>query len=66
LFTGNEEVGANEIQAATSMIRQLNLNLRAPDAINLAVARRLGASIATFDRGMTQNAGVLGIAVAAA
>jgi len=54
-----------DIQTATAIIRRLDLNIRAPDAINLAIARRLGASIATFDQGMVQNAATLGIAVAA-
>jgi len=64
-FTGNAEAGASDLGAATAIIRRLDLNIRAPDAINLAIARRLGASIATFDRGMAQNARALGIAVAA-
>jgi len=60
-----ENVISFDIQAATMIIRRLDLNIRAPDAINLAIARRLGADIATFDQGMIQNAGALGIAVAA-
>jgi len=35
--------------------------LRAPDAIHLAVADRLGATIATFDRGLAAAAEALGI-----
>jgi len=57
---------AYDIQAATAIIRRLNLNLRAPDAINLAIAMRLHASNATFDRGLVANAHALGIAIAAA
>ncbi len=53
-----------DIQAATATIRRLDLNIRAPDAINLAIAHRIGASIATFDRRMMENARVLGIATA--
>jgi predicted nucleic acid-binding protein len=59
-----EDVVSSDIQAATEIIRRLDLNVRAPDAINLAVARRLGASIATFDRDMARNARALGITVA--
>jgi predicted nucleic acid-binding protein len=55
-----------DIQTATAIIRRLNLNLRAPDAINLAIAMRLNASIATFDHGLIANAHALGVAVAAA
>src|SRR5580658_368116 len=56
-FTVHKEMDAGDLRAAIAMIRRLDLNLRAPDAINLAVARRLGASIATFDQGMARNAG---------
>jgi uncharacterized protein len=64
-FTASEEITPGDVQIAISMIRQLDLNILAPDAINLAIARRLGASIATFDRGMARNAAVPGIAAAA-
>jgi predicted nucleic acid-binding protein len=64
--TDEEDVASSDIKAATAIVRRLDLNIRAPDAINLAVASRLGASIATFDRGMAQNAGILGIPIAAA
>jgi predicted nucleic acid-binding protein len=64
-FANSEDVEPADIRAATLIIRRLNLNIRAPDAINLAIARRLGASIATFDRGMAENARALGITVAA-
>jgi predicted nucleic acid-binding protein len=47
------------------VIRRLDLNLRAPDAINLAIALRLGAALATFDRRMTENARTLGLAISA-
>jgi uncharacterized protein len=56
-------VAGIDVQTATALARRLDLNIRAPDAINLAIAQRLGASIATFDRRMARNAGVLGIAV---
>jgi predicted nucleic acid-binding protein len=64
-FADEEDVVSFDIQAAASIIRRLDLNLRAPDAINLAIARRLGASLVTFDRRMADNARALGIAVAA-
>jgi predicted nucleic acid-binding protein len=54
-----------DIQAAAAIIRRLDLNIRAPDAIHLAIARRIGASIVTFDHRMADNAPALGIAVAA-
>ncbi|MSP03259.1 MAG: VapC toxin family PIN domain ribonuclease [Acetobacteraceae bacterium] len=59
-----ESVDASDIRTATAVVRRLDLNIRAPDAINLAIARRIGSSIATYDRGMAANARILGIAVA--
>ena len=52
-----------DVQTAQGFIRRLDLNVRAPDAINLAIASRLGAPIATFDRGMAACATTLGIAL---
>jgi uncharacterized protein len=65
-FADEEDTVSSDILAATTIIRRLDLNLRAPDAINLAIALRLAASFATFDRRMAQNAQALGITVAAA
>jgi predicted nucleic acid-binding protein len=65
-FTDDEDTIPSDLLAATTMIRRLDLNLRAPDAINLAIALRLTASVATFDRRMARNAQALGIAVAGA
>lgn len=65
-FTDEEDVVSADIQAATAIIRRLDLNIRAPDAINLAIALRLDTSIATFDGRMAENARALGLAVAAA
>jgi predicted nucleic acid-binding protein len=59
------EVTSADIRTATTVIRRLDLNLRAPDAINLAIALRLGAALATFDRRMTENARTLGLAISA-
>jgi predicted nucleic acid-binding protein len=64
-FTDEEDAVSSDIQAATAFIRRLDLNLRAPDAINLAIALRPGASLVTFDRRMAENANVLGIPVVA-
>lgn len=61
--TKTEDVTGPDILAATTIIRRLDLNLRAPDAINLAIALRLEASLATFDRRLAENARALGIAV---
>jgi len=55
-----------DIATATGWLRRQDLTLRAPDAINLAIATRLGATIVTFDAGMAAAAHRLGVPVAAA
>jgi predicted nucleic acid-binding protein len=54
----------DDIRLADTIIRRLDLNIRAPDAINLAIAMRLDAAVATFDSRMAENARTLGVAVA--
>jgi uncharacterized protein len=56
---------ASDIASAASFIRRLDLNLRAPDAINIAIADRIGAALATFDDRMAAAARALEVAVAA-
>ncbi len=60
------ETTPGDIAAATGFIRRLDLTLRAPDAINIAIAQRLGIALATFDTGMAACASKLGVAVAPA
>ncbi|HEY4114778.1 MAG TPA: type II toxin-antitoxin system VapC family toxin [Rhizomicrobium sp.] len=50
-----------DIEVAEGWLRRLDLTLRAPDAINLAVAKRLGATLATFDNKMASCATTLGL-----
>ncbi|HEX3411129.1 MAG TPA: PIN domain-containing protein [Stellaceae bacterium] len=45
--------------------RRLDLGLRAPDALHLAIARRLDATLVTRDRCLATAAGEMGIAVEA-
>ena len=60
------ETAPGDIAMAAGFIRRLDLTLRAPDAINIAIARRLGIALATFDKGMASCAATLGVAVAPA
>jgi predicted nucleic acid-binding protein len=60
------EASTADIAAATSVLRRLDLNLRTPDAINIAIADRLGATVATFDERMATAARALGVQVAPA
>jgi predicted nucleic acid-binding protein len=55
-----------DIAAANTYLRRLDLPLRTPDAINIAIAERAGCTLLTFDRKMADNAMTLGIPVAAA
>jgi uncharacterized protein len=65
-FTEEEDVVSRDIQAATVIIRRLDINLRAPDAINVAIALRVGASLVTFDHRMADSARTLGLTIHAA
>jgi len=58
------ETVAADIAAAAEFIRRLDLNLRTPDAVNIAVAQRAGAILATFDTRMAESEAALGVAVA--
>lgn len=58
------EISAADIALATSFLRRLDLPLRTPDAIHIAVARRTGATVVSFDRRMVRNARALGLDVA--
>jgi len=58
------EVTAADIAVATTFLRRLDLTLRTPDAIHIAIAQRIGATLVTFDQRMTESARALGMAVA--
>ena len=55
------ELAAADVGVATQYLRRLDLTLRTADAINIAIAQRLGAELATFDRKMIESAAVLGV-----
>ncbi len=55
-----------DMTAATAILRRLDLTIRTGDALNIAIAIRLDASLATFDEKMAWNARALGATVAAA
>jgi predicted nucleic acid-binding protein len=54
-----------DVGAAATFIRRLDLPLRAPDAIHIAIAQRLGADMFTFDKRMAAAARALGTKVIA-
>jgi hypothetical protein len=55
-----------DIPQADTFLRRLDLPLQAPDAIHIAIAQRVGATLVTFDRQMAAAARTLGLAVAGA
>ena len=63
-FAQREEVRTADIALATTFLRRLDLPLRTPDAIHIAIVQRLGATLVTFDRRMAASARALGATVA--
>lgn len=57
------ETEPSDLLAAEAFLRRLDLNLRTGDALNIAVAQRAGAGLATFDDGMARCAAALGVAL---
>lgn len=64
--TQRVETTAADVKAAEAALRRLDLTLRTPDALNIAIAQRAGATLATFDTKMADAARALGTEVAAA
>ena len=54
---------SEDVRTAEAILRRLDLDLRAPDAIHVVGAQRLGATLVTFDRQMAASARALGTAV---
>jgi predicted nucleic acid-binding protein len=53
-----------DVAVAASFIRRLDLTLRTADGINIAIAQRVGALLATFDIKMAASARAVGTAIA--
>ena len=58
------EATPGDVQAADAMLRRLNLTLRTPEAINIAIAQRLDAELARFDKRLAESARALKVALA--
>jgi predicted nucleic acid-binding protein len=58
------ETTSVDIAVASSFLRRLDLPLKTPDAIHIAIAQRIGATLVTFDRQMAASARALGTPVA--
>ena len=57
------DVHAADVRLAYAFVRRFDLRLRAPDALHMAIVRRLDATLVTLDRRLATAAGELGIAV---
>ena len=57
------EVHPADARLAYAYVRRFELNLRAPDALHLAISRRLDATLVTLDRRLARAAERLDIAV---
>jgi predicted nucleic acid-binding protein len=51
------------VNVAISLVRRLDLGLRAPDTVNIAIAQRCAATLVTFDEKMVRSARSLGMTV---
>lgn len=58
------EIRSSDVVAAAGFLRRLDLTLRTPDALNIALCRRANAVLATFDAKMATVARTLGLEVA--
>ena len=54
---------SQDMMFAESVMRRLDLSLRTPDALHIAMAHRLGVPLATFDVRMAGDARRLGVEV---
>jgi uncharacterized protein len=61
--TKREPTTASDIASAAAFLRRLELSLRTPDAINIAIAQRVAGSLLTFDDNMARSARALGTTV---
>jgi SAM-dependent methyltransferase/predicted nucleic acid-binding protein len=57
------DIHASDVRLAAAYVRRFDLALRAPDALHLAVARRLDVPLVTLDRRLVIAARELGVAV---
>jgi uncharacterized protein len=53
-----------DVEAALKLVRRIDLGLRGPDALHIAIAMRLGAELATFDERMAEAARAVNVPVA--
>ena len=57
------DIAVSDTRLAYIFVRRFDLGLRAPDALHLAIARRLDATLVTLDRRLATAARELGVTV---
>ncbi len=62
-MTRAAEIHAVDVRLAGVYVRRFDLALRTPDALHLAIARRLDVTLVTLDRRMAAAGRELGVAV---
>ncbi|MFI4935745.1 MAG: type II toxin-antitoxin system VapC family toxin [Caulobacterales bacterium] len=58
--TAAVEIEDADVRLASLIVRRFELKLRAPDALHLAMAQRLGATLLTLDKRLTAAAAACG------
>lgn len=58
------EMTAADVTAAAAFLRRLDLTLRTPDALHIAIVERTGTTLMTFDTKMADSARILGTKLA--
>lgn len=61
--TERADVDAHDCRLANAYVRRFDLKLRAPDALHVAISRRLGLQLVTLDRRLAIAARELGVDV---
>lgn len=51
----------SDVSGGAALLRRLDLPLRTPDALHIAITRRIGCPLLTFDRAMEKAARALGV-----
>ena len=59
------EVAPADVREAEVVLKSLDTTLRTPDALHIAIARRTGLDLFTFDAAMSRHAAALGIRIVA-
>ncbi len=57
------EIDTIDVSGASSLMRRLDLSLRTPDALHLAIVHRTNCKLLTFDKSMASAAQGLGIEI---